>query len=1488
MCRLNLWCLAILCALTACGGTSEEEALAEDALASAEQATLGACDETGLAWESAGDLSNVCAVPWQYGLDCNKSGSTSACGASTGFQQKTCYVYPTCRLPAFGVESRATKAFSQTVTSCTAYTTQECRPKPTTPDIELCTTVTRYNCEPKCLAAAQAKKDTLPTADRNLVSILTYSSNGESTTSSSSCSYTLSNWPTYNLKADAACGAATSSYSCDDTTKPIYPTCRNNSFGDDVVSACNANPLFAAAGTTLGAVKQAAVTKWGAMVPKNFETNPLYVQQPMCRTCDQLVLNAQSGTTQVTAKYDCLVQGLAAGLPAGAGGAQLRTEVVSRLKLLFELHGQHMTPAQVLFVRNLYQSDPAANSSCSAPFVPPTVSGCGMSLAPLNAAMDVCTRLSSAHVPGASARSQMAYCVGLASQVAAVPSGSSCQGDQYRDKYHIMWLKLYERTLSDLRRQDVPGDTLQRKVPHPDDVRTHLKSISDWYATQQSQLFPTALNSPVLMKQLSETFGIFWKVAYENALLNVNGLPLHAKPLNAGLLVDQTVLTATLTGTPAMSGPPLLMLLGDGFSGLFDRMEDFSYLHDLGCRFKGCAGGTVDTETAELWALFGAVPQAAKLQTAVASANKLSTSGFDHHAEWVTVFDLLRVNHAAFTEAVKLATGASVYTPELLEAGPTGAPAPMVRWAQMVEKADAYADSYAKSGFFVSTARDTLKTGIEEYKSNFINDVVTTRKGALNTALTEYTQNRTTLINEVMGEVANAGNQKTARTTLDRKLTEFYSLHADLIGLEDNLASQEAQFSDFAGAFSTTLENESANLGTDIQRGPLQTLNVSAAEARWSPGATFNIATLGVHTALDQVGGPPPFSVSALRGELLNFEVFGEYAPSCAVSSAMLPNPTNGNPTSVGASGTAALTGPGGYLVSFSNNSYTTHSSSTSAFHKESTEDRACAGVRAEAGFSYFGNGTSAYAMAETCNATSEGTEQSTSEQNGSEDRTSANFAVGLRLPNTPFPNAPAGSLLLVAMSPGTTNQAGIREVMVLQAPRTSVVVKANADYYLMVNDMSACADDTSHQLTVTAMRLMPTGVAAKALGNAMATVMTEVRAQTPAFVDQGRVTSSELEALRAQAQSRLLSEYTVLCPGCAANQLPEVFHSLFTTFVSKELARLERLVQIKTVVRAIDLQLLDIQVLADDLTVGANKARLLRLLPLWRLRNLDGEELREKARALTSLVTEYLYPTMDLRHPSSLAPLKVHANMEALVQADWSDDFAVLCTKALAAVTTIETQLAQARINDKLPKELALAFTFPNPAFNTGSQWRSASVERSEAVWNSILQGSGEVRITLTPQDLYSAGGEGGVLLCNHHMPVIKNLGVQVLRPYSSTNEADSQIGLTVPVRWEDVLAYPAVGGLKQYAMLNQDFLFGAPHMLFGYDANVLTLFGQDLNQPFATIAGNGLSPFGTFTIDLGNANPNLFAEASALVITMKVDALELASSVSGVPACQ
>ncbi len=66
------WCLAVLCALVACGEATKGKLNDVETLSGASQSLNGACDDTQQAWASAGDPSNICAVPWQYGLDCSR------------------------------------------------------------------------------------------------------------------------------------------------------------------------------------------------------------------------------------------------------------------------------------------------------------------------------------------------------------------------------------------------------------------------------------------------------------------------------------------------------------------------------------------------------------------------------------------------------------------------------------------------------------------------------------------------------------------------------------------------------------------------------------------------------------------------------------------------------------------------------------------------------------------------------------------------------------------------------------------------------------------------------------------------------------------------------------------------------------------------------------------------------------------------------------------------------------------------------------------------------------------------------------------------------------------------------------------------------------------------------------------------------------------------------------------------------------------------
>ncbi|SEL59958.1 hypothetical protein SAMN05444354_10760 [Stigmatella aurantiaca] len=1467
----NMMCLGAVCLLAACGAPLEETSFAPEADTQSQELSA-ACNESALAWAAGtGDAQKTCEVPWNYGLACYKQQVSPYCHR-TGYEQKQCPVYQACRHPDFGVEKYASPhpQYTKTVT-CPEITEKQCWYDHEYGQLECEIVTVEYKCQEACQARADAEKATVDSRFRAgvVAKVLSYTSNVPSST----CKFELQNFPIYKQQASAPC-AQTGTVQCDDATKPIYASCRHPAHGVDSTNSCGTGNLFTTAPATLTQAKAQASAKWADAALKN-EGSMSYSTALTCQTCDALPLDATDPAvqvTQVSAKFECLKSTLQAypSLPPAAGGAKLESELVSRLKLLFELRGHQLTETQKAYAHTLYVTKPAQHGTCGTGFLPPTGGDPSCpSQANLNGSLQMCAQLASAHVPPQSAAAMLNACMDLGLPVSMI--SEACQGQAYRDAYHQVWLKLFEHSLTGLKRSG------PEQLPEQADVTVRLGQLNRWFEHQLTTVHAGTPPGGMLWRDVSDTLGVFWKAAYANTLVNSSGTGLVADPLNIGLKTDQAVLRAALSpAQPPLKGGALLLLLGDGFRGLFERMEDFSRLHDLGCRFKGCEAGQVKTEMSELWALFAAVPEAGPLQNAVNASTVLAASPYAGHAEWKNLFNLLALRHGTFAGAAAASAGVPSYTPQVLRA-PQGAPSvPLAAWAKMVQQADSFTKSYVKAGVFQSTARDTLRIGIQESKQSLLNTQIQLRKQELTSARDAYAANQANYVSNLLAEMGNASNQASLTSQLDKKVQEFYALNADLIGLQDNLALDEAQFGDFASAFNTVLEQETGQLSLmQIQRTPSQTLNIDAADAH------FNTTWEDIGAIAFETGGQV-WKVPAQTGHLLNFRTMGLYAPSCTLQTTTLANPED--PDSylfVEAPAGGALTGPGGYVVTFQDGKFSSGSTAMNTYARSSVDSRICAGVKVEAGVTFYGSGVTAYASVEQCLAATLGMETSVNAQQGADTRTSASFSTGLRVSNTPFPNAPVGSLLLVAMEKDGFAPGQVREVRVLQDPHTAVVVEADRDYYLVVNDQGGCVADTQHALSVEFTHLVPAGLAAKALGKAMAQSLTDLRAATAAAVSQGRVTSSELGALRDAALARLLTAFSQQCPGCQVSDMPQVFHALYTAHVSKELARLERLVQLHAVERALQTMLLDFQFLRDDLAAGEEKARLLRLLPLWNLRNLDGLMMRDGLRSLTTLVTDYLYPVMDLRYPTAAASLKTAPALDTLVRANWSADFPSLSTLAINAVSAIETGLANARINDPVESHMLVALSFPRPGVSNGaaSPWRKADGERSEALWNALAS-QGTFTLKLTPEDLYTAvGGASGLMQCNEGTPLLKTMAFFLVRPNQPSNDSLNSQMKRAHVAWADSFDFTGETVTKRYTMVNPLWLTGAPRILFGNGTQALERFElHETGKPEANqnIAGDGLSPFGAMQVDMSDfflQAPNPLEAATELVVMVKVD---------------
>jgi hypothetical protein len=1492
----------------ACGGVTEEGA-ADLSLAEAEQ-PLDACDASALTWPSgATDSQKQCAGPFQYAMPCYDDAVGPECGEDSRIP-RTCY--PSCSYVT-GYEN-------------TSHYTQV---SPDQGSQYVCLDESPY-CDPwsgigctgrycywepysdyDAPCAREASSAAWPWQQGGYNVTYDYWSDGWG-----GCSYTLYGVPVFTHGEGPQCGAG---WSCDIVT---YKSCRHSQHGT-VAGECGLSTRYTAPGRTLQQVKDEAAQLWAQQ--GHVET-VRFTQEPVCLSRQQLPLGTLQ---QVQAYFDVLdqqrrnVTALPAGAPpSGVDREQLRQQLVKQLKLLFELKGHQLTDAQLATVVTLYKKDATTSDAdlsftCGGTWTPPaTGAACNRASAgvdDLDAVLRLCQRTTASHVPAEVARFALEkLCLPAADRLRALPlEATSCNGTAYRDVYRSFWLAAFERFA--VINRDASN------TPVAADLRASLALVQKWYDAVTNDLYRGPAYPDDLWKDLSRTYDLFWRKVYAGTLMSADSRQLQAvDPFNTGLMLDRAVISAALT-QPGFSEAPQALLLGDAFRGMHERLEDFSLIHDMGCRYKGCELGTVRTEVTELWSLLGAMADEGALSTALTQATLLDglsgTPSAEGRKAWKAVFQTLRSNHASFRDAVRDAVGATTYLRDELEARtPTSLPAPVVSLAQIIQSARARTESFARSGAFLPSSRNSLRMGIQETKQAQLDSYVTGRKTALTNLIQSYTQNRDAYVASLVAELGNSAQRTSLHAQLEQSLKRFNALADDLVGLRDNAAHEDVAFGDFARVFNRALAAEQADLALAFNRGPPQELSISAAQVRFNPATMSgnDVHRYGVHTSEGTV-----WTMDALPGQMLNIHTEGTWAPSCALSLVTLRKPLSKASEPLERVSLAdAFTGPEGYVAVFNESGYHAESHTHSKYGGASGTVKACAGARAESGSGWnliVKAEASVYAYAEACVQGELGFRNTNDRGFGREQRTSASYNTGIRLDDTPFPGLPAGSLLAVVVEKraSTTQAPVIRDVQVVQSPNTTLIISGKkglpagqtdpgVEVYLVANDVDQCSKNATRSLAVSVQKLTPEGERTRQVGQAMAAVLTQMRDKREELIAQGRVLPHEMSALRDAATSQLYAQCQAVtqcnAPGqqncgtvCDLQQFPPSLMSLYTTFVSKELARLERMVEIRAVERQMDLLALELKAVASDLDSAETQGRLLRLVPAWHLRNLDATKLRAATRDLATLATDLLYPVLELRYPLYLEQARTAPSVAALPSLDWTQPYAGLAQGVVDAVEDIKEAIDGGRTFEPNASLTQVALSFPRPGRSTSnSPWKKVSPERARAVWDVLLDPdpSKPLRFSLqlTPEDLYERGTSSGRLHCTDGSPVLSRLALFWVRSGLNSTGNTSLNGQFV--KSDTVISgehtFPTSAGVKSYFAEDLLWRVGSTRMLFGLSDTALTTFmNEELNlspPEKQTTTGEGLGVFSTVEFDVSGfrtsvvpLNPHLTADE--LVVVMQVE---------------
>ena len=800
------------------------------------------------------------------------------------------------------------------------------------------------------------------------------------------------------------------------------------------------------------------------------------VQPPTCQTCD-----AAAPTTDADAQrqLSCLEA-----QRAGATG-ELATALVAREKLLYALYGERLTAAQRARVEALYDQNPGASLACS-PAVP-WDAACQALATPLG-------------LPGA-----MQRCADLAA-ISGTPSGmialalQPCLDQVARSaRLGAPTCQAQVRDLADASAQAVLGRSFPAIGP-ADDLTQKLgpviAHVSAWWSAAHTVAGP---DHGWLEGHANRVLRALW------AKVEAATLPLPTGPfaddsaagsylahaIDVGFHNDASVLAALFAaGQPASAvSPTLLALAGDALRPLAERAQRLAQIHDVACRFKpysaalagnGCHQAGTTSATSELIGALAAIPDATALTAALAHATHLAVQQPQIYAALAAMRD----QHAYFDTAwTALGRGDTFARLAAMAAPPSEAAA----LAAIVRDAAVASASYERSGLFAGWHVPRLSTGILQQPA--LVGFISRLSASLGADADRYVGARLGLVNDLLAQSRTQGEIQSATDRMRALVQTDANLVERLVALDELDAAERAALATAHASFEALIASGALDANAAYQTRTLTPLQVSAAAARYTTSHPLDL----VRDAIDTVTLQP--------GELVRLRVSGRWSPTCALRGAQLAGPSGAlEPIRVA----DAETGPEGFWLSREVDGFSSRSTANASGWRVDfgVSFKACESVGLGLGFSPFEIKASNEACAHAdFDYTWSGT---TTDSGGTSTRTAASFGTGLRVPGTPFPWAPVGSLVAVVLPAGGSQMAQAIGVRVVHPDDVIVAPPGSpAEVRLFVND-AACGAPAAPALTIERVVTTPVGNVARAVSSAVSGALATLEAQAPRLLGAG------------------------------------------------------------------------------------------------------------------------------------------------------------------------------------------------------------------------------------------------------------------------------------------------------------------------------------------------------------------------------------------------
>ena len=986
----------------------------------------------------------------------------------------------------------------------------------------------------------------------------------------------------------------------------------------------------------------------------------------------------------------------------------------------------------------------------------------------------------------------------------------------------------------------------------------------------------------------------------------------------AGAAVDQDILMAALGG---FSGDPLnahllLPVYGEVLSGL--SVDFLVYGHDVGCVINswnqfvapalngtpatlpanenwpfGCKGqnGPQYTPLAKMYSMIAGLSAHTRLQDALNIDPSLDVNG------WDATFDFILQHGQPLYDAIAQyggnpATQQGDLSGVIFEALPPS----VYRFFDNVSTARAHAETFDQRGLLRYGGGSRLLTGLTLDKRQQIIGAVTQRVAELRNRLDDYDVNVQNLLREFIDQNANQlriDDVERAREEeillLDEKLKVLYANLGALAKPNpfDDLMERVVEVGGIFNGFSY------------FTLPPSLILNPTADDAAFRSGQDDL-----TQFAID-LDGQGKMKHEVLANNVVSISASGLWAPDCAISRT---GRYNSYSVSIGTGG--RLTGSAGYTMStsFSGANADTNWESSSHTRTEGENWSLCA----SGGLSLFGNGVVAQGCftgaEEWTDASGDRTERSRTQS------WDASFVSGIRLSGTPFPDAPAGSLVAVVMPKNQTSSRLYREIFVVRPPITSIPVSQDSDIYLVVNDIGGCVNrNTTDALTVTIQDVVDAETVAEALLTSVAEARDYIRNEAAGIVERRFLGAGERSRIATEARLVASSHKPEAgTPGLVANDYPPALQLIFDAMVQHELQRLEYLVRVTELSDEVDRSLRDLNGIERDLRTYRENSLYLSTIPAWSMRRLASNHMFYHATTLGDLTRHGLIPILDLWYPEVLEdafalnsanqpvnPTVYNALQDLLNLTPTSSPRnaagAILVASEFLA-NELDIASVWGSVTGRSPiKEVVVSFPRPQGANPSSpfpviqTQFNKADMVRSNQVWTALdrwqtqfdeiaqqynqgaitaqqantLADNLSVRLPLqiVPEDIYASNGPS-ILSCSRQNPVVHRMAIGFVRNGAPTANCSAN-NVDYTSQGDVSPRQPFVGemGIKEYTLDNPQWRNVETAVVYGTESTIKNEMiaalngqscGSSARSPNSGAEAEGVSPFTEFYFTL------------------------------------